>query len=410
MAHRPPALLLDLHYGSLQVAKSLVRKGIRVYGLDTSSGSPGSYSRYIKQLHPPTTKENLGDFLVEFGKKVGTPPVLYPLSDFYLRFIQTHRDVLCDHFLFPKRSLDTVAQLISKVETARLFSRMKIDSPKSIHIRKGTSACAFDGFTYPCILKPDYHDNWENDRHASSYVGWGNRVMVIENREILQNAIERLSPIDDMICQEIIPGESGSYYYYVGYRDRKGKIVASFAGNKLRTLPDCTGSETVLISVDRPELIRRGDDILHQLGYHGPAGIDFKYDSRNGELKVIEINCRFGINDGYMMKYGIDLPYFYYLDSQNIEVPSCRTYPSAVTWYDLLADFYWMREYRKKYGITWRTWIGQLFTYDTYALFDWLDPAPFVQSACKILMRMCRKHLSIGMPLFGKFKKRYENL
>jgi hypothetical protein len=50
-----------------------------------------------------------------------------------------------------------------------------------------------------------------------------------------------------------------------------------------------------------------------------------------------------------------------------------------------------MREYHKKKSIGWASWLKQLFGHNTYALFDWSDPEPFVKSILEMFMRIIRK-------------------
>jgi predicted ATP-grasp superfamily ATP-dependent carboligase len=144
-----------------------------------------------------------------------------------------------------------------------------------------------------------------------------------------------------------------------------------------------------------PDVIECGNRILHQLDYHGPAGIDFKYDPRDREFKVIEMNCRQGINDSYLSRYGLDLPYLHYLDSQGLEVVPQTTYPAGVTWYNLHADLLWMVKCRKENNRAWLPWVRQLVRgYDNYAMFSWRDPVPSIYSMYRTTARLARKAVS----------------
>lgn len=387
-----PVLILGLHYSSLQIANSLGRKGIPIFGIDIQGDPIGGYSRYIQKIRAPKGGEELKNFLILFSKKLGKRLVLIPLADYYVLFILEYGETLSDNYLFPMPNQDIISKLVSKTQSTKLLSQLEISHPKSIILKKGCLALPpLNNISFPCILKPIYKHNWESHPVVEEHIGHGQLVLPIKNPCALEEAIKILSPIGDMILQEFIPGPSENHYYYLGYRDHKGRIVTSYLGNKIRTLPDCLGSETLLRSVHNSELLKYGDRILHQLDYKGPAGIDFKYDPRDNDFKVIEMNCRIGINDCYLMKFGIDLPYIYYLDSQKIEVAPQRDYPANVTWYDPFRDLDWMREYHKKKNVGWASWFKQLYGHNTYALFDWLDPGPFVKSILEMFIRIIRK-------------------
>ncbi len=67
---------LDDHMG-LDIARSLSSKGVAVYGIDTDQHIPGRHSDALTFVHCPfsekSEEERYIDFLVEFGKGLGTP-------------------------------------------------------------------------------------------------------------------------------------------------------------------------------------------------------------------------------------------------------------------------------------------------------------------------------------------------
>ena len=397
MANKPPVLIMDLYYGALQVARSLGSRGIPVYGIDKLPDPIAAHSRYITRLKAPERDEELKDFMIDFSKNLENKPVLFPMSDYYIRFFLKFRNALSGHYLFPMDNPGILAKLVSKVETAKLLAQLEIDCPKTIFFNKGISSLpSLDGITFPCILKPNYHDYWEEDTRATEFLGPGQRIAYIENHAALREAVNVLNPMDDMVLQEFIPGYSENHYYYVGYRGKKGIILLSYVGNKIRTFPDCLGCETLLRSIDNPELVKQGNRILHRLNYYGPAGIDFKFDPRDSKYKVIEINARLGINDCYLAEFGADMPNIYYLDSQKKELSPHNNCPAGITWYHFGFDFDWMRTYRRKYNLSWSSWIRDLvFGFNNYAVFSWRDPAPFMHSLLKWTSRRTRKALGL---------------
>jgi predicted ATP-grasp superfamily ATP-dependent carboligase len=371
----------------------LGRRGIRIFGIARSSAPLGSRSRYIERLDAPHDELELTNYLVDFSKKLKARPVIFPMSDSYVLFLARNEKNLSDYYLFPKSDNGLTDKLVSKVGTVELLSQLQINYPKTVVLRRGSEQISsLDDMHFPCIIKPKYHDSWENSQAARKVIGGRKPVLLVENRSLLEEIAKILGPIDDFILQEYVPGPSSNFYYYVGYRSHDGRILAAYVGNKVRTFPDCLGSETLLRSVHVPELIECGNEILHRLNYHGPAGIDFKYDSCENVFKVIEINCRLGINDCYLAKSGPDIAHIYYLDSHKVRVVPHLEYPAGVTWYDFNADLNWMRMYRKREKINWASWIKELVIgYDNYALFSLNDVRPFLDSVSCLSFRLGKK-------------------
>jgi D-aspartate ligase len=394
MSEKTPVLLLGLYYSSINIAHSLGRRGIKVYGIDMLDDSVGAYSRYVERIEAPRGGEELKDFLIGFSERLGERIVLMPLADYYLLFFNDYLHDLAGRYIFCAPDQDVLSKLLSKTQSSDILSRHGIAHPKSLTVEKNApSPPNPDDINCPCILKPMYKHNWQTNRTAAEYVGEGRQVLYVEHRQMLREAMTILIPIADLIIQEFVPGSSESRFYYFGYRDSGGRIVTSYVGNKIRTVPDGLGSETLLRSVHNAALLNYGDEILGRLDYRGPAGIDFKYDERDDSYKVIEINCRVGINDCYMIKYGIDLPYIYYLDSQDIEVEPIRKYPEGVTWYDPFRDLEWMRLYGRERNIGWGPWLRGLFGYDTYAILERSDLRPFVKSIVSLFAKGLRKFI-----------------
>jgi len=389
MHDQAPVLILGLFYGALGIARSLGKRGVAVYGIDTEKKPVAAYSKYIHRLHAPKKDEKLRDFLVNFSKQFKKKPVLYVTGDTYILFILKYQKLLSKYFFYPDH-FETVQKLVSKVGTARLFNDLKINSPSTRVIKRNTQSLP-QGFKsrFPAILKPDYHHVWESEQDIRTYIGPGLRVKYLRDLFELQETVPKLSPFGDMVLQEFVPGPSENCFYYIGYRNKNKGIVASFVARKMRTLPDTMGSETMLQSVWMPDLLRAGDQLLDCLDYVGHAGIDFKYSEDDNSYKVIEINCRFGINDAFMADYGIDLPYVYYSDLQGIDILPERDYAEGIAWYDFERDLDWIREYRRKHSHNVFLFLFQLARgYHAYAYFDPKDPKPVLMQAKKMVARV----------------------
>ncbi len=385
MSKENPVLILGLYQGGLDIARSLGKKGIKVFGIDNAEEIIGSFSKWITRLHAPKKNEELRDYLIEFSKRCNSKPVLYTTSDTYLVLVLKYHDILSKYFCYPD-NFNVAKKLVSKVETAKLFQYLKINCPKTYIIKKGfQSIPQINDIKFPVILKPDYHDLWQEEKSIVEYIGRGQRVKIIKDGNELESAVNMLGSFSDMVLQEWIPGPSKNSFYYTGYRSENSRTTIACVGQKIKTYPNGTGSEVLLTAVNIPEIKKQGNEILDNLNYIGHAGIDFKYDDYDKSFNVIEINSRFGINDGFC----VDFPYIYYQDMLGVLTEQQCNYPDGITWCDFEKNIEWIIEYGKMKDI-FTFFISMLKGYDKYALFDWKDMNPSMKEWKSFCIRVIK--------------------
>src|SRR5207237_8203716 len=87
-----------------------------------------------------------------------------------------------------------------------------------------------------------------------------------------------------------------------------GQMVADFTGRKLRTAPRLHGFSTYVEITDDDEVRRLGRSILEKLGFSGVAKLDFKRDSSDDQLYLLEINPRFNLWHHAGAVAGVSIP------------------------------------------------------------------------------------------------------
>src|SRR3989338_5747752 len=113
----PPAVVLGMTATGLSVARSLGRKGIKVYGLESNSHEPGMFSRYAKPLIVPNAIENEDgfiDYIVDLGKKLSPRAVLLCAADEYVAAVSRNREKLEPYFKFNIPSKEIVEDFLDK--------------------------------------------------------------------------------------------------------------------------------------------------------------------------------------------------------------------------------------------------------------------------------------------------------
>src|SRR5215471_13750708 len=94
---QPTAVVMNMFYTGLGIARSLGENGVPVIGLSAQRGIYGNYTRYAKVLFAPdsrTQPQALAEFLVELGKSFEQRAVIFPTRDDDVMFLDRYRQLL----------------------------------------------------------------------------------------------------------------------------------------------------------------------------------------------------------------------------------------------------------------------------------------------------------------------------
>lgn len=329
----PPALILGGAFGALPIARSLRHKRIAVHCHDRDHDAVAFSSRFVTPFAPGIEGDALLHQLDAFSRGAGRRPVLFVTSDRYLEFLARHFDDLSSWFAVLYRDADIVRALLSKESTATLFAERGVPTPTTrvIHTKEDLQTVS-----PPVVVKPLVQTAWtespEMMRATSRF-----KALRLITKEDLDRWADRLLAAGPFVAQQLVRAGSDDRYYYVGCRSRDGAPIVQFTGKKIRTMHDGMGSETVLRSDDDAAVRALGLDAIERIGVTGVAGVDIMRDAPTGKLYVIEINHRFGLSDGILMKAGIDLPHLYYRLALGEDVPPAPALRPA-EWRSLLND------------------------------------------------------------------------
>src|SRR5712691_1463403 len=97
----PVAVVMNMFYTGLGIARSLGERGVPVLGLTSKSGVYGNFPRYAKTVHCPDSRdepEALMAFLLRIGETLEFPGVIFPTRDDDLMFLDRYRAELAPYF------------------------------------------------------------------------------------------------------------------------------------------------------------------------------------------------------------------------------------------------------------------------------------------------------------------------
>ena len=287
----PIAVILGLSPTGLHAVRELALAGVVVVGISRGYQS-GAKSRYLSKHYDiqPTNTEELLKVLRNIKTVSCSGIVLLPTSDDYVNFIESHHESLSEICIFPDSYRNGISKYLSNKSQFYDFCKNINVQHALFSICKGSELSRqIIDFDFPYLIKP-----------AKSYSLLaefsGKKAKVINCTDDLNILIKQLIlATDEVVIQEIIPGPDSNLTLYTSYRRLDGVYFAEFTGRKLRQFPPGFGSASCAYSSEEPETASLSRRILDELNYEGIAATEFKVDSRDGSLKVIEINARPGL-------------------------------------------------------------------------------------------------------------------
>ena len=183
-------------------------------------------------------------------------------------------------------------------------------------------------------------------------------------------------PADEILIQEHIPGAGESQFSYCA-ACREGKVYASLVARRTRQYPVEFGNASSFVeTAEQPVVAAAGQKFLESIGFDGIGEVEFKFDSRDGQYKILDFNPRTWGWHTLGQTVGIDFTYLLWRQSLGLEIlppgaPRKAAWLREIT--DLMAianSISRVREIKNLLDANWR----RKFKLATFSL---SDPAPF---------------------------------
>ncbi len=413
---RPPAIVTYMSYAGLGITRSLGTQGIPVFALDPDLDQMGMSSRFCVKQQCPRVEEcveqNL-DFIVGLAGSLRETPVLFPTGDNLLHAYSVREGFLQPHVRLTMPDSEIIRKISAK---DALFCTARENGipvpetfvPKSLQEVKAISSAIL----YPCLIKPVRSNSWHSDtaQEKLKIVPGGSEKCILARTPaaLIQGYLEICQVDPDVIITEVVPGEDNELVYFAFYRSADGRIW-HFSGRKERVTPVHFGSASYVVSIQDSTLERISIELLESLDYRGLGGIEFKRDPRDGRLKLIELNARYGLWDALGRLCGVDTAHLAYLDAIGEKLPPPRPARTGVKWISIARDLSALRGYRRERSLELRKWAQTLRGEKMWAVFDWNDPMPTVTATLRFCRRVIER-IGRGSVLSRVGKGRWRNL
>jgi predicted ATP-grasp superfamily ATP-dependent carboligase len=238
------------------------------------------------------------------------------------------------------------------------------------------------GLSFPVILKPTVHDRRNRFVDAKAWRADDEETLIARYDEAVS-----LVGIESVMIQELIPGGGEAQFSYAAVWDR-GKPVGSLVARRWRQYPIVFGvTSTFVETAAVDEIEEQACRFLGSLGYSGLVEIEFKYDTRDGCYKILDVNARAWAWIALGAAAGIDFPSVQWELAIGVTVTPHKARNGATWRYlsrDLAACAAEMAARRLPSG----TFMSSLRRSSAAAVFSWTDPWPGILDVPLTLMRL----------------------
>jgi predicted ATP-grasp superfamily ATP-dependent carboligase len=377
---RVGAVVIGGDYQGLGIARSLGRRGIPVCVVDDEC-SIARFSRYVAHAVRTDSLRDEGntvEILMDVGRRFGLDGwLLYPTRDETVAACARYRSVLSEIFRVPTPGWDTVRWLWDKRNTYELARELGIPVPRTACPRsvRELEALELDG---PVAIKPAIKEHFV---YATKAKAWRADTRE-ERRQRFEQASQYVEPGEVMI-QELIPGNGNHQFAYAAFF-KNGRAIGSMVVRRQRQHPPEFGrASTFVQTIELPILETLSQRFLQAIDYYGLVELEYKFDARDGQYKLLDVNGRTWGYHTLGAGAGVDFPYLLYADQIGESVEPTRG-RAGVNWIRLVTDVPTAVVEMLGGRLDWREYFRSVKSFDVEAVFKREDPLPGIMELALI--------------------------
>ncbi|MBI4723204.1 MAG: ATP-grasp domain-containing protein [Candidatus Stahlbacteria bacterium] len=280
------AIVIGGDYQGLGIIRSLGQHRIPICLLD-SGPSIARVSKFTTKsfiYSPGEGEQRLADFLLSLAKKEQIEGwIIYPTTDEQVKELSIHRNILSQYYRVPTPKWEITQLLHNKKLTYKLAGKLNILVPTTFYPQSIEEVRDLS-LQFPVILKPAVRGIF--------YKKTKRKALLAKN---IDELIDRyrfaatIIPQDEIMIQEIIRGNLYSFCSLFKNKVPFAKLMAQ----RVRQHPmDFGKASTYVRTVDIPELEELGTKILQSVDYYGLSEVEFIWDSRDKQYKLLDVNAR----------------------------------------------------------------------------------------------------------------------
>ncbi|MEL7033171.1 MAG: carboxylate--amine ligase [Pseudomonadota bacterium] len=392
-----PVLLLGGRENALAVARNLGRLGVTIY----SSGKPGSRSMDSKYCTKAFVVPE-GTLAADHWRKLllSEPQpklqgcLLFACCDESLDFLQSNRDQLSAQYKLEDFVPEQRRIMLDKQATLEIAGRIGVPAPAYWEINSDEDVEKIrDEVQLPVMVKP-------LDSFAFVHE-FGAKLFIVDTTfdDVVEKVKLARAHGQDVMVVEMIPGPDDLLSSYYTYRTPDGRRLYDYTKSVIRRWPVNRGGACFHQSEWLPETAEMGQKLFDGVDWQGIGNVEFKRDTRDGKLKIIEVNARFTAAHRLVTAAGAPIDEIIYRHLTGQEIPTFDAYSNRLRMIYPIGDFMAYLELRQSKKLSLFAWLKSVFAQPVVVPdFSFSDPYPALAEWGLIVRRGFGK-------LFGIFRR-----
>ena len=293
---------------TLALTRALGRQGVSVTVAAEEFPCLCSESKYCSQtlvyrspLSDPDGFAN--DILKELER--GNYDLLIPMADLTAFLVSENKKRFSQCTRIPLPEKEVFEKASDKAEVLRLAQENGIPIPRTYFIKDFDEMKDLSThLAYPVVIKPRRSKLFVGNGWVHAGVDYAHSA-----EELIFKCENQKEPLPPPLIQERI---TGSGYGVFGLFNR-GQPRAIFCHRRLREKPPSGGVSVLSESIPVDPLMKSyAICVLEKLSWHGVAMVEFKFDPKDRQPKLMEINPRFWGSLQLSINSGVNFPYLLY--------------------------------------------------------------------------------------------------
>ena len=331
-----PVILFGDHIAAYGVIRALGPQKIPIYIVSQNGKGLCTHSRYVTKTL--TLNESDADFINKLKKwislNIGTEAVLMIAGDDqYLDILSKNHSSLGPNLKCTFPPWNIVKKVRNKRETYKIAESIGIPVPQTFFIKSEQELkdllSGNINMRYPLLMKSE-----ESKKFLKKYKTKG----VVSNNEweLFENYSRYDGFMGELLLQEMIPGDENQLLNFIGTYNKYSDPIQIFMNRKRRSSGQFL-SCTLMESMWSQEVLEYSNLLIKEIGYYGYVNPEFKYDKRDGKIRLMEINGRISMSNSHALRCGNDIISAMYEDAIDpkrfLKIDLKKDYADNILWW-----------------------------------------------------------------------------